>query len=60
MNMLHFRSLVSHHQASICSLPGGGAFNKFLVERISALTGCEIVIPDPIIIEYKEALIFAL
>jgi len=41
-------------------ITGGGAFNKFLVERISALTGCEIVIPDPIIIEYKEALIFAL
>jgi anhydro-N-acetylmuramic acid kinase len=41
-------------------ITGGGALNKFLVERISALTGCEIVIPDPIIIEYKEALIFAL
>ncbi len=41
-------------------ITGGGAYNKFLVERISGLTGCEIVIPDPIIIEYKEALIFAL
>ncbi len=41
-------------------ITGGGAFNKFLVERISALTGCEIVIPDRMIIEYKEALIFAL
>ena len=26
-------------------ITGGGAFNKFLIKRISALTGCEIVIP---------------
>lgn len=40
-------------------ITGGGAFNKFFVERIGALTKCEIVIPDKPIIEYKEALIFA-
>lgn len=40
-------------------ITGGGAFNKFLVERIGALCPCEIVIPDRQIIEYKEALIFA-
>lgn len=40
-------------------ITGGGAFNKFLIERIGALTPCEIVIPDRQIIEYKEALIFA-
>ena len=38
---------------------GGGAYNKFLIERMRALSGCEIVIPKPAIIEYKEALIFA-
>lgn len=41
-------------------ITGGGAFNRFLVERIEVLTRCEIVIPDRQIIEYKEALIFAL
>ena len=40
-------------------ITGGGAFNKFLIERIDALCPCEIVIPDRQIIEYKEALIFA-
>lgn len=40
-------------------ITGGGAFNKFLIERIGALCPCEIVIPDQQIIEYKEALIFA-
>lgn len=40
---------------------GGGAFNNFLIERLSELlTHVEIVIPDKKIIEYKEALIMAL
>lgn len=38
---------------------GGGAYNKFLIERMTALSGCRIVMPEPPIIEYKEALIFA-
>ena len=40
-------------------ITGGGAFNKFLIERIDALCPCEIEIPSRQIIEYKEALIFA-
>lgn len=40
-------------------ITGGGAFNRFLVERIEALSPCRAVIPDRQIIEYKEALIFA-
>jgi anhydro-N-acetylmuramic acid kinase len=38
---------------------GGGAYNKFLIERMRALSGCNIVVPEPAIIEFKEALIFA-
>ena len=41
-------------------ITGGGAYNKFLVERIRDLSGCKATIPDPLTIEYKEALIFAL
>jgi anhydro-N-acetylmuramic acid kinase len=38
---------------------GGGAKNKYLVERIRANTNCEIFIPSEQIVDYKEALIFA-
>lgn len=38
---------------------GGGAKNKFLIKRIQELSSAEIIIPDNIIIDYKEALIFA-
>lgn len=38
---------------------GGGAYNKYLVERLRALCRCNIEIPSSEIIEYKEALIFA-
>lgn len=38
---------------------GGGAKNLFLVERISQLCSSKIIAPDTIIVDYKEALIFA-
>ena len=38
---------------------GGGAKNKFLIERLQARTKHEVIIPDKKIIDYKEALIFA-
>ena len=39
---------------------GGGAHNTFLVARIAAWTGLEIVVPDTNLVDYKEALIMAL
>lgn len=40
---------------------GGGARNKFLIERIGALAeGTSVAVPDDDIIDYKEAIIFAL
>ena len=38
---------------------GGGAYNDYLIDRIKNLTNSKITIPDPKIIEYKEALIFS-
>ena len=38
---------------------GGGAKNKFLMERFAALSKHELVVPADLIIDYKEALIFA-
>lgn len=39
---------------------GGGAFNKVLIDHLRTHTDAEIVIPDPMMVDYKEALIFAL
>ena len=38
---------------------GGGARNKFLIERLQARTKHEVIVPEAAIIDYKEALIFA-
>jgi len=40
-------------------ITGGGAYNDYLIERIKSLTNSRISIPEPKIIEYKEALIFS-
>ncbi len=39
---------------------GGGSYNCYLIERIKSKTGSEIVLPENSLIDYKEALIFAL
>jgi anhydro-N-acetylmuramic acid kinase len=42
-------------------ITGGGAYNDFIIERIqSYLPEMEIIIPSAKILEFKEALIFAL
>lgn len=50
--------------AMTASLPdilitGGGAFNSFLIERIRERTPTNLVLPDPLTINFKEALVFA-
>lgn len=48
------------HGASLQMLiTGGGAKNKFLVERIQSHTQHHVVVPSNDIIDYKEALVFA-
>jgi anhydro-N-acetylmuramic acid kinase len=41
-------------------ITGGGAYNDFLIKRIRELSTGDIVLPSREIIDYKEALIFAL
>lgn len=38
---------------------GGGAWNKFLISRMTELSGCRLIVPQHEIVEFKEALIFA-
>lgn len=39
---------------------GGGVYNEFLMNMISQKTNSRIVVPDSILVKYKEALVFAL
>lgn len=39
---------------------GGGAFNAFMLQRLVALTTTFLVIPEPLLVNFKEALVFAL
>jgi anhydro-N-acetylmuramic acid kinase len=47
------------HPHSNVLLTGGGAYNTYLVERITHHCSSEIVIPPAELIEFKEALVFA-
>jgi anhydro-N-acetylmuramic acid kinase len=38
---------------------GGGAFNVFLINRIREYVDPDVVVPDPVVVNFKEALIFA-
>ena len=38
---------------------GGGAWNKFLINRMGDLSKCTLHIPEDAVVQYKEALIFA-
>ena len=49
------------HSINTMLVTGGGAKNKFLIARLqSQIPGCKITIPSDDIIDYKEAIIFAL
>ena len=50
---------ISHLPKGKILVTGGGARNKFLMERLQARTSHKVVIPEKMIIDYKEALVFA-
>jgi anhydro-N-acetylmuramic acid kinase len=41
-------------------ITGGGAYNKFLVERLKTQKSLNVIIPNEQILEFKEALVFGL
>lgn len=52
-------SVMTFPETSQLLITGGGAKNKFLVERIQSHTKHHVVVPSDDIIDYKEALVFA-
>ena len=38
---------------------GGGAYNLFLIELIEVKLGRKVTVPSSLLVEYKEALVFA-
>lgn len=50
-------SISKNHQKTLFT--GGGTLNTFLVNRIKSHTTSEVIIPNSVIIDFKEALIFA-
>lgn len=47
------------HQSKVL-ITGGGAYNHFLIDSVRNLVDSSLIIPDPKLVDYKEALIFGL
>jgi anhydro-N-acetylmuramic acid kinase len=52
--------VINNNQLTNNLVTGGGTYNDYLIEKIRNKTQAEIIIPEKEIIDYKEALIFAL
>ena len=46
------------NQSNSVLITGGGAYNSFLIEQIRKHTKAELIVPERLLIEYKEAIIF--
>jgi anhydro-N-acetylmuramic acid kinase len=57
---LKISEILTLKKNSMTLITGGGAYNEFLIERISELSGAKLVIPNEDVVEFKEALIFSL
>ncbi len=57
---LQISAILNQNQLKNVFITGGGAYNQFFIEQLKSKTFCEIIIPEKKLIEYKEALIFAL
>ena len=54
----HIADQLANNISGEVLITGGGAYNKYLISRLRAKTSYPIHIPEKIIIDYKEAMIF--
>ncbi|MGB2129574.1 MAG: anhydro-N-acetylmuramic acid kinase [Flavicella sp.] len=52
--------VLSKKEPSNVLITGGGVRNEFLIQRIKVLSTCKVVVPSEDLVDYKEALVFAL
>lgn len=58
---LRIASVVNTHHLRTLIATGGGALNTYLMQRLQHHCGqCKIEVPEKAVVEYKEAIIFAL
>jgi len=55
----HIAYHIAKHIKGCTLVTGGGTYNTFLIDSIQRYTNQKLIIPDNLLIEYKEALIFA-
>lgn len=55
----HISSEVGRAGIKRLLITGGGARNLFFIEKLKEKCSCEIIVPDELIIDFKEALVFA-
>jgi anhydro-N-acetylmuramic acid kinase len=48
------------HKYSSILVTGGGAYNRYLLERLNHYKDIDLAVPDPVLLEFKEALVFGL
>ncbi len=53
------RQIGKYAESGKMLVTGGGAFNSYLMARIKKYSGATLILPDPLLVNYKEALIFA-
>lgn len=57
---IQISKVISEKRSSKTLVTGGGAYNHFLMQRIKELSATQVHIPSNELVEFKEALIFAL
>jgi len=53
------KAIGSEHEQNVL-ITGGAAFNAYLLKRLGTFTKTSLVIPEPLLVNFKEALVFAL
>ncbi|AVR44265.1 anhydro-N-acetylmuramic acid kinase [Christiangramia fulva] len=57
---IQIANVLDDNSESAVLLTGGGVYNSYLIEELRKFSACDFVVPGNQLVEFKEALIFAL